>query len=472
MSNTDYHLFFGHQNRIKGYIIDTFNQILPEEQKIDGKNRFSNCCILELKIEKKEEQLIELSLSLISTGDYSGNKKNKPKKPSMYWVGPDYISSTSATFTPIPFQNKIISVEPQKLNELFNIFPKTIPLGKVIHCYFVRHGYSTHNIEFKKKFFSFNNSIFNTNTSLQSSNKTSIPNLLKRGGSPPFGENPILPGNTSGSIEGFPSYIPDEISDVSESEIGDTEEERVLSPEEIVIQQKIGTEQSLQAGVKFAQIIGNNKLNSIGVSDLIRTQQTAQYFLTGLLNRKPECLSKITKIYVLPCFHELQNKGKDSDKKIGNTITRVFTFGQTQGLLNRENNTNCRDVADFNKFRFSGKKRNNCGSIDIEGRIIPLDWGFYKSIYFGKYRDQFENELSRTPSPCIKSHFLGLFLNEFYKQTIRGGKKNKTSKNKTSKNKTSKNKTSKNKTRKNKTSKNKTRKNKTSKKKLSKKNKM
>jgi hypothetical protein len=209
---------------------------------------------------------------------------------------------------------------------------------------------------------------------------------------------------------------------------------QLLRQSDMQIDEKIGTEQALKAGVDFSTILGDRELKSVSVSDLVRTHETASFFLTGLLNRKPDALNKIKFIYVLPCFHELQKNGRDEDTKITNNLTRAFTLGQTQGLLNRENNTNCRNDVDFNKTRYSGKQRNNCGSIQVNGKIITLDWGFYKSIYYGKYRDQFETEFSTKRNPCIDNNFLGIFLNYFAKipsggKTRKHKKNNKTHKN-------------------------------------------
>jgi ankyrin repeat protein len=115
--------------------------------------------------------------------------------------------------------------------------------------------------------------------------------------------------------------------------------------DDMVIEEKIGTEQALKAGVKFSTILGNRMLTSICVSDLVRTHETAQFFLTGLLHRKPDALNGMIEdnhgnetitIYVLPCFHELQENGRDEDTKYLNNATRLFTLGQTQGAFNRE----------------------------------------------------------------------------------------------------------------------------------------
>jgi len=382
----DIHLFFGHQNRTKGYIIDVFNNLLIQQGQSsiypDGKKpRFSNGSILELKIEKNYSEF-QLKLSLAITGDYTSNKDD-----SEYWVSQSDINnfnkfdkfSGTVPFISVPFPEYTVVVTADDLMNSFKINTTRLP-DKII-CYFVRHGYSTHNVSTKSRLFSASNSVFNTNTSLtenETDRKIRMRELLEQ-------------------------------------------------PESMQIGEKIGTEQALKAGVDFSTILGDRKLKSVSVSDLVRTHETASFFLTGLLNRKPNALNEIRFIYVLPCFHELQKNGRDEDSKVANNLTRVFTLGQTQGALNRENNTNCRNNDDFlregsymGRFRISGKQRKSCGSIIVGDRSLQLLWGFYKEMYDGKYRDQFEYSFKR--NPCIGNNFLGLFLNEFYSGKSRGGK--------------------------------------------------
>ena len=442
--NEDIHLFFGHQNRTKGYIIDVFDKLSIGVGKgtiyKDGKKpRFSNGCILELKIEKLDQNNIQLTLSLAYTGDYSGNKKSK------YWIGEDYKSSND-TFIPVTFDPKVITITPEKLRESFKIDSAKFDEEKQIICYFVRHGYSNHNDPGLQRAFSYTgNSLFNTNTSLKRGKIDRTRELLDsakktfmRGGEGEEGEEDVEglglgPGEEEeeeGLGPGEKDVEGEGLGPVKEEEEEEEEEVSLVGPD-IEIQKKIGTEQALKSGIYFSQILGDRKLTSICVSDLIRTHQTAQYFLTGLLEFKSSALPEDLQIYVLPCFHELKNKGKDEDSKIANNVTRVFTFGQTQGLINRENNTNCRNDADFRregsvfgKFRLSGKQRNNCDSIQVVGKVIPLNWSFYKSIYYGKYRDQFEIEFSTKRNPCINNNFLGMFLDYFYNRPLppSGGK--------------------------------------------------
>jgi len=380
-NNEDIHLFFGHQNRTKGYIIKVFNELIkystaPEVELLGEKIRFSNGSILELKMVRLSDNEIQLDLSLVYTGDYSGNKKSEK-----YWTATDY-NQDNGNFISVPFGIKSITITPEQLEKEFKIDPEICCVeGRQIICYFVRHGYSTHNVESNERFLSLDKSLFNTNTSLT---------------------NPMTGGEGGeGGEEG-------------------EEEREVVEGDATYVPEKIGTEQSLNSGIKFAQILGDRQLTSICVSDLIRTHQTAQYFLTGLTKFKPNALSNIPFIYVLPCFHELS--GKDGEGQIMNNISRTFTLGQTQGLVARENNTNCRNDADFNKTRYSGKQRNNCGSIQVGDKTILLDWDFYKTSYNGKYRDQFETEFSTRQNPCKDNNFLGMFLDYFYKEPVRGGK--------------------------------------------------
>ena len=410
----DIHLFFGHQNRTKGYIIEPFFNFikeLSEETSYKKPPRFSNGSILELKIVKQGDQF-QITMSLPCTGDYSGNKKSE------YWVGSDFTEQ-NPSFTPVIFKKITSTLTGEQLNKMFKINPSIVPSNRSIICYFVRHGYSTHNVSGVKRFFapSLSQSVFNTNTGLQrgKEDRTEL----------------LLAAAQGSRFEGGGEEFVQGIASINYDNLKDSEEEEEESGD-LQIGKKIGTEQALQSGIKFSQILQGRRLNSICVSDLRRTHETAQYFLTGLTNFSPNALENIKTIFVLPCFHELPNKGKDGDVKVVNTLSRAFTLGQTQGAFNRENNTNCRDSVDFAKTRYSGKTRMDCGSIVVNGIPIPLDWIFYKQSYYGKYRDQFESEFSRRPNPCINNNFLGMFLNNFYSKAQNAGKKKKTSKNRKS----------------------------------------
>ena len=95
IENIENYLFFGHQNRFKSYIVDTFNSLLVEN-KIDEETRFSNGAILCLDITWYSISVLsgtqqftnpnksstywraKLNLSLIYDGDKLANKKNEP----------------------------------------------------------------------------------------------------------------------------------------------------------------------------------------------------------------------------------------------------------------------------------------------------------------------------------------------------------------------------------------------------------
>jgi len=158
-----------------------------------------------------------------------------------------------------------------------------------------------------------------------------------------------------------------------------------------------GIQEAKDAGIFFNSYI-KEELNKVCVSDLIRTQQTASYFLQQV---NDEILKQITEIYVLPCFHEIKEKGKDENYSRGYSLTY------------RENNTNCRDETDYNKSRMydyiAKEHRKNCSIISIgeSHRKVNLNWNIYKEYNDGKYRDQLTNE-----NPCVNKNFLGIFINK------------------------------------------------------------
>jgi len=145
-----------------------------------------------------------------------------------------------------------------------------------------------------------------------------------------------------------------------------------------------------EAGIALNNALQNGSINAIFVSDLIRTQQTAGYILSELIeienrNNGSNRYNINLPIIVLPCLHE-------------------STSGDGKGAFNilaRENQTDCREDG-----AFYTKK---CSSISIEGTDLPIkiNWSLYKSFYGGYYRDYITNSRYK----CRDNHFLGLFFN-------------------------------------------------------------
>ena len=167
-----------------------------------------------------------------------------------------------------------------------------------------------------------------------------------------------------------------------------------------------GILQSQKAGFFFSSYFGNNILNGVFVSDLIRTQQTAGYFLSQLNSKQ---FPQNTPIVVLPCFHELRNKEKDGQmtvRKVLSQATRIISLGTTHGAMNRENNTNCRATSGEKSWSINPYVRKDCSMIMVNKKSMPIDWSIYHDFYKG-YRDQ--NNFGR--KACKDRHFIGIFLN-------------------------------------------------------------
>jgi hypothetical protein len=180
---------------------------------------------------------------------------------------------------------------------------------------------------------------------------------------------------------------------------------------------KNGELQSILAGRAFSKILADNTIKAVFVSDLVRTQETAGFFLSQLTDIQ---LNPFPPIIVLPCLHELANGEKDGERKTYEAmfkkgfsqVSKIGTLGTTAGVMNRENNTNCRATKeeeyvpgswDLNQF-----ERKDCSTINIKGNPIDIDWELYKIFYKG-YRD--ENKWGR--EECIDNHFLGIFFDNY-----------------------------------------------------------
>ena len=456
IENIENYLFFGHQNRFKSYIVDTFNSLLVEN-KIDEETRFSNGAILCLDITWYSISVLsgtqqftnpnksstywraKLNLSLIYDGDKLANKKNEP-----YWVV-DSDSGSDSGSNLIKFEKKEIDISEGDFKSIFKIDRDVDK--KHIRCYFVRHGFSEHNKDF------FDKNPLATNTSLiglDIETRTAIETLLT------YINNPSLfvistPESTSEiSLEDFrklPIYdtlIRNELitddkikkafdetnnNESNESKQGTTTTDHgddnndgwrtfktsttTISDSDIgaflenilneIYIKKNGELQSILAGNVFSKILPENEtIKAVFVSDLVRTQETAGFFLSQLTNNNQ--LNPSTPIIVLPCLHELANGEKDGDqtrRKAFSQATRIFTLGTTQGVMNRENNTNCRED---NKSYF----KKDCSTIKVGNKVMYINWELYKIFYKG-YRD--ENKWGR--KECKDHHFLGIFFENF-----------------------------------------------------------
>ena len=177
-----------------------------------------------------------------------------------------------------------------------------------------------------------------------------------------------------------------------------------------------GIFQSEKAGEFFSDHFKEKVLDKVFVSDLIRTQQTAEYFLSQLNNKQ---FPENTPIVVLPCLHELREDETDGQLtwyKGLSQATRIIPLGTTHGALNRENNTNCRATSGEKSWSINPYVRQDCSMIMVNEKSIPIVWSLYHDFYKGYnktgYRDQ--NNFGR--KECKDHHFIGIVLKEYYKE--------------------------------------------------------
>jgi len=380
------YLFFSHQNRIKMYVIDDFNTLLQSD-KIDSKTRFSNGATLCLTILKKTDGKFLLRLELLSTGDYFANKLPKKGKIYKYWVTQQENKDLPDFFEAQKFIPKNTELDASSIQRVFKFDPTTLNENEPYYCFFVRHGYALHN---DKKFRGDN---YRKNTELTTNEFMNQEERLRK----------------------LKLTSPQEITEKPNEDGNDDDVE-----EDIFENNKSGVQQAEEAGATFSKIMDEKNITQIDVvaaSDLLRTHQTAQYFLTKLNELKPTCLESITALFIIPCLHELMEKTRDGGKSFSGTI------GYLGVPLYQENKTNCTDqilsLSDENTNEIKyGRTQQSCTSITIGDRTIPIDWVFYKTFYGNTFRD---GKSTATAKSCRDNHFLGLFfdlLNNNVKGTV------------------------------------------------------
>lgn len=144
------------------------------------------------------------------------------------------------------------------------------------------------------------------------------------------------------------------------------------------------------------------RIESVFVSDLIRTQETASNFLSQLSN-----FNEKTPIIVLPCLHE--------STELDGSKSSLGYFTQSNKGYGFENLTDC-DIkntpiignASENNIPFKGDQY-RCYNITIKGNTIPIDWGIYLNFYNDKMREP-ELMYNRNRNHCRDNHFLGMFF--------------------------------------------------------------
>lgn len=485
------YIFFGHQNRFKQYLIDSFNECIVNaieivgaqeiaqridedklemgiiKTKIDTKIRFCNGAILCLKV-NKENVNVNLELSLIYEGDTLARKKDKP-----YWT----IRDSSKDLK--PFKPYTLTIPLDNFKKIFKI---SNDFESPLNLYFVRHGFSYHNkglfsrnplktnteleklpVELREliknindkdvmneieKMLDDSNLLNDTSLGLYSQEtkmlkKQEFNKILKDTLGNFLGcliindykvsddlincrcefyvlQNKLknklgkmIPGENNESLLDYILRVlnNDEKNRLKAQIVSDNKNELnnvfITSLINNIFIKKNGELQSIKAGKYFSIVFGNNVLNGVLVSDLIRTQETASFFLSQLT---PSQFPAMTPVIVLPCMHELRGGEKDGQitfSKVFSQVSRIGTLGTTQGALNRENNTNCRATAEEKSSSINMFERKDCSQIKMNDKSIYLNWDIYKNFYKG-YRDQ--NNLGR--QECKNNHFIGIFFDD------------------------------------------------------------
>ena len=172
-----------------------------------------------------------------------------------------------------------------------------------------------------------------------------------------------------------------------------------------------GVEASSESGKIFNETYKNIKIEAVFVSDLIRTQETAGYFLSKLYGFNTK-----TPIIVLPCLHE--------STELDGSKSSLGYFMQSNKGYGFENLTDC-NIKDTpitgnenaNNNPFQGDDKYRCYIITINGESIPIDWGIYLNFYNDKMREP-ELMYNRNRNHCRDNHFLGMFFNYLNKDGV------------------------------------------------------
>lgn len=164
-----------------------------------------------------------------------------------------------------------------------------------------------------------------------------------------------------------------------------------------------GITASIVAGKEFNEKYPDIRIESVFVSDLIRTQETASNFLSQSSN-----FNEKTPIIVLPCLHE--------STELDGSKSSLGYFTQSDKGYGFENLTDC-DIKNTpiigntseNNIPFQGDQY-RCYNITIKGNPIPIDWGIYLNFYNYKMREP-ELMYNSNRNHCRDNHFLGMFFN-------------------------------------------------------------
>ena len=180
----------------------------------------------------------------------------------------------------------------------------------------------------------------------------------------------------------------------NEKNLGFFEKHNLLNPKLIINEETIFNMR--QSAIKLIESIASkgHSVKAVFVSDLIRSQETAGFFLDAIN------LSVIPSVFVLPCLHE--NGSYDGDihyNKLGKeNQTDCVAYDDTIKRISGDDNVDVSSHTDCSKIKIK--------TTEGEQKIADINWSFYKTFYGEGYR--FEYKPNRRQ--CRDTHFLGIFF--------------------------------------------------------------
>uniref|UniRef100_A0A6C0EET9 Uncharacterized protein n=1 Tax=viral metagenome TaxID=1070528 RepID=A0A6C0EET9_9ZZZZ len=330
---TEDYLFFTHQYRLKNYLIGSLNELGLEIKK----NKFSNNAIMCLTIEPLNTLQIRITLNLIYGGDgeidIKNNKSMGKTGKEIYWTTKD----------------EQIVTDTVKKKGFFGSYNK-------------KYKYVTEKFVPKQEIIGIENfcNVFNIDKNIFNIKNTINCYFIRHGE-----------------------------AEHNKKGLSFRKKHSIINPRLI-----FGDKQIVAldiASQEFQKHLNNKLIKAVLVSDLIRTQTTAEFFLSKLFNVPP--------IFVLPCLHE--NGSYDGDRH----YNKLGKENQTDCVADNDSNIN-RIVDPLYDDTIDEDGYTDCSKMKINDTEIDINWKLYKLFYKG-YR--FENNPDR--NHCSGTHFLGIFFN-------------------------------------------------------------
>ena len=341
MDNTENYLFFSHQYRLKNYLINPLKDLIKNANKKLESGKFSNNMILCLTIKPV------ISSNTVTINESNNNDDKVNIALNMIYGGdgefnitnnkPDEEYWTTQGYEKVEINNKTYIKKKFPDNIIFDVEKK----------------------DFCNKFkIELNDFIINNEINLY--------------------------------------FIRHGKAKHNEKTLGFFEKHNLLNPRLIINDETILNMNA--SAIKLIESIARKgySVKAVFVSDLIRSQETAGFFLDAIK------LSVMPSVFVLPCLHE--NGSYDGDIHYNK--------------LGKENQTDCVAYDDTIK-RISGDDNDNddvsvhtdCSKIKIntregEKKIADINWKLYTTFYDNGYRFEYKRNRSR----CRDTHFLGIFF--------------------------------------------------------------